>query len=337
MILRSATKVVALLFAVTLLAGLLPAQLVLITGNSMEPTLHKGDVVLTHDTDSIDKGDVAVFYSPDRGQEVAHRVVETTEDGYITQGDNNPSTDQSDGLPPVQDSQIQGEVVQIGEQPATLPIGNVLSVFLNRPAAISPLLAIVFLTLLILRQDSTQRGRQNIEEVGDVIRPLLLIAFVASIAFMQLGAASTTVAVLFTEDGGSQPTVEEVGEEATIDATIESREPAFSHQIVSADGPVSAEEIRETEERGSSDIRINVETRATEGVQQGKIIVYNYPAVLPSGIIETLHRIHPLVAAATVSAVMFIPVWLIYLLVIDPKELFRENTPGKGRKRRRKL
>lgn len=63
-----------------------PLTPVLVRGVSMEPTYSTGDLVLAYrGTPRV--GDVLTYQHPD-GAVVIHRLVEITEDGYLTQGDN---------------------------------------------------------------------------------------------------------------------------------------------------------------------------------------------------------------------------------------------------------
>lgn len=76
-------------FRPTTLGG--PATYVIVTGDSMEPTLHDGDLVVTRKRASYQPGDVVTFHVADGN--VIHRIVDTTPDGFVTQGDNKASVD----------------------------------------------------------------------------------------------------------------------------------------------------------------------------------------------------------------------------------------------------
>jgi signal peptidase I len=68
---------------------------VVVTSGSMEPALHRGDVVLAppYEGKRLGKGTVVVFEDGERGL-MTHRVVARNEDGsYQTRGDNNPAPD----------------------------------------------------------------------------------------------------------------------------------------------------------------------------------------------------------------------------------------------------
>ena len=64
-----------------------------ITGNSMEPMLHGGDLALIRRSDSYAEGDVAAFNSKDLNNLVLHRIIGSSDGRFTTKGDNNDFTD----------------------------------------------------------------------------------------------------------------------------------------------------------------------------------------------------------------------------------------------------
>lgn len=71
---------------------------VIVSGNSMFPTYHSGDLVLTRSAPDYARGDVIVYDVPKGGigygMSVVHRVIGgDAQQGWVTQGDNNPTED----------------------------------------------------------------------------------------------------------------------------------------------------------------------------------------------------------------------------------------------------
>jgi signal peptidase I len=62
-----------------------------VSGISMEPTLHNGDLAVVHKQRSYAEGDIVAFRV--RGGVVIHRIVGRTADGFVTRGSSNEGTD----------------------------------------------------------------------------------------------------------------------------------------------------------------------------------------------------------------------------------------------------
>jgi len=75
-----------LLFAPIEIGG--PAAYAVINGNSMEPGLHRGDLVVLHQTDDYQVGDIVTYRHPTVGR-VIHRIVAVADDRFVLKGDNN--------------------------------------------------------------------------------------------------------------------------------------------------------------------------------------------------------------------------------------------------------
>lgn len=68
-------------------------SIVVVSGTSMEPTYHTGDVLLVRKTEP-QVGDVIAFTVPDGEGEIVHRVIERRSDGtFLTRGDNRETPD----------------------------------------------------------------------------------------------------------------------------------------------------------------------------------------------------------------------------------------------------
>lgn len=89
--------------------GVLGYRPVIVLSGSMEPTIHTGDMILLHKTDTakLKEGDVICYLVS--GKAITHRIVEISakeaeQVNYITQGDANNAADQQ----PVTEAQVQG-------------------------------------------------------------------------------------------------------------------------------------------------------------------------------------------------------------------------------------
>jgi signal peptidase I len=66
---------------------------VIVTGNSMEPGFHLGDLVIVHPELDYRAGDIVVYRNPELKGFVFHRIIGKTLDHFVLQGDNNSWTD----------------------------------------------------------------------------------------------------------------------------------------------------------------------------------------------------------------------------------------------------
>ena len=82
----AAVVVAWVLFAPMQIGG--QAAYAIISGNSMEPGLHRGDLVVLQRASDYQVGDVATYRHPTLGP-VIHRIVAETDGRYIFKGDNN--------------------------------------------------------------------------------------------------------------------------------------------------------------------------------------------------------------------------------------------------------
>lgn len=111
-----------------------PAGFVMVTGVSMEPTIHDGDLVLTRARDRYDIGDIVAFKASN--SIVIHRIVGgSAEEGFVMQGDNNDNVDT--WLPTTEDV--------LGERWLRVPgLGSKVQQLRGNPAALSVLLFALF-------------------------------------------------------------------------------------------------------------------------------------------------------------------------------------------------
>lgn len=64
---------------------------IIVIGDSMEPTLYQGDFVMAKVSSDYRVGDIIAYEK--FNSTVVHRIVDITEEGFITKGDNNPDPD----------------------------------------------------------------------------------------------------------------------------------------------------------------------------------------------------------------------------------------------------
>jgi signal peptidase len=103
-----------------------PLLITVVRSNSMFPLFERGDLVLIEritPKDTVRAGDIVVFKTEigdySKVGWIIHRIVDgNDQDGYITKGDNNPSTDQEmGGTPPIKKEWIVSRAITLGHYP----------------------------------------------------------------------------------------------------------------------------------------------------------------------------------------------------------------------------
>jgi signal peptidase len=168
--------VVVALAAAALVVPLLrgePSRLVIVSGHSMDPTFHTGDLVLAWPDDRYRIGDVAPYRvpqgEPGEGGLVIHRIVGGNgTDGYVMQGDNNPTPDV--WMP--RDDDI------IGRQVLLVPRVGELLAWLRQPVVLAAALAGLLTALAIgtprrgaSREETDEQAPSGTEPVIDLRAP----------------------------------------------------------------------------------------------------------------------------------------------------------------------
>lgn len=129
-----------------------PGTYVIVSGESMLPSLHTGDLVVALKARSYDRGDVVVFRvprgTPGGGTPVIHRIVSgSTGGGFVLRGDNRQFRDP--WLPTA--AELDGKAV------FTVPKVGLVLAFLHAPLGLA-LAAGLFTFLLVAGEGRQRRG-----------------------------------------------------------------------------------------------------------------------------------------------------------------------------------
>lgn len=134
-----------------------PLSLVMVSGQSMEPTMETGDLAVVFDRDTYGVGDVVAFrpegeVTGSSGGMVIHRIVDgDAGSGYLTQGDGNDWLDPWETSP----AQVAGRMVFF------VPgAGHVVS-WLMDPVMLGALFAAATAFLVIIGSDSPTRRSEE--------------------------------------------------------------------------------------------------------------------------------------------------------------------------------
>lgn len=337
MLKRVGIVTVGLVCLLAIVPATAPVQLSYVYSDSMEPTIGQFDGYVLVPAGDVNTGDIVTFWSLSQDSHVTHRVVGQSDRGFITKGDNNPSTDQSSGVSHVRRDEIVGKVFTIRGDPVVIPgLGHGVRFVHTHRILIAGLLGTALIVGL-LRGRTTTRPSRSVPHARDILWPVFAIAAVSAIGFQFVGGHTEQlryVAVTSDVDGPNRLTV---GESTTESLAINRSALPMTEYVISADGMTITNQTRNA---STVTVSVRIPPPTQTGVVTTKLYVNRYVTVLPPGILRRLHGIHPLLAASITVVIMMLPVMLGTVLTIDGKRPFRsiENHALRRLKRRwRKL
>ncbi|MGZ0747153.1 signal peptidase I [Haloparvum sp. AD34] len=301
-----------------------PVTVSYVSSDSMEPTIAQGDGYILVPAGEIETGDVITFYSEDRNVYVTHRVVRETSDGFVTQGDNNPTPDQATGLSPVQRHQIVGEVLTVGGEPVTIPsLGPGAEFVRSHPLGVLLGGLLAWTVSVAFAEGRRRRPDRTVLRVRDVALPVFGVALPIAVGFVLLTATHSTFTYTAVEGGGTSAATLPVSEAATRSNTVRLVRSVLTTVVISADGAdVAALTVTERSSVGLVAERTTVNatmsvTADAVGPHRTTLHVYVYPATLPESVLLWLHHHHPFWAASASVSALFAPVCIGYALFVD--------------------
>lgn len=326
-----------------------PVVLSFVETGSMEPTIQTGDgfVVLPPAvTGDVSAGDVVVFDARELegGGLTTHRIVNETDDGYITQGDANPFTDQDDSEPPVSDDQIVAVAWQPNGQVLTVPYLGTASMELQatmESAATSvpgggttlstdgsSLLLVVGIGFIVLsflfEQQSTRRpssSRSRSRSLPVDPRKVVLAVGVLVCAItggtMIVMADSSELTVISAEFDSDRPDVilQDTTERQSVPVDNGGLLPVVSVLESGSERLVVEDTTTSLAPGASAEPEVSITAPAETGRYSHLLTEYRYFGVLPPTMIVVLHSIHPLVAivavAVTIGGIVSAPLAMV--------------------------
>ncbi len=143
-------------------------RLVVVSGESMEPTYDLGDIVVTRDRPTTAVGDVVVFEVPEgdeaAGMLVIHRALSVEPDGrFITQGDNRSTPDQW----PLTEENIVGQPI------FHIPRGAEALNLVRQPLVIAALAGVIAMLFLWPNSDDDELDDElDEDDLDDGVEPM---------------------------------------------------------------------------------------------------------------------------------------------------------------------
>lgn len=310
----------AVIAVMLLLPGVSPVQLSYVTSDSMEPAIMEGDGYLIHKTSDVTEGDVVTFRSTEQQGLVTHRIVEERPEGFITKGDNNPSRDQTAGMPPVDRDAVVGTVVEFRGTPLTIPGMGVATAWLadNRLGVMAVIAVLVVLSLAFGAGGSSVT--RDVVYVKDVAVPLFLGAVIVSAALMVVGTTTQDLTYVATTGGSPAPHTVAVGEPTTQRVDVDVRASPLTTAVVALHG---VERVNASVSGSSRTLWVRVPPQEETGVYSAQVTVHPYPAALPGDWLDRLHGVHPIAAMTASIVTVFGPLLGLYTLLLDGRSVLR--------------
>jgi len=353
-----ALEVLLVAVIVALVVGQLLGQPVLlsyVTSDSMAPTIDTGDgfvAVPSQVAGPIEEGDVVTFRAEEieGGGLTTHRVVEETERGFVTRGDNNPFTDQDNEEPPVKRAQVVAEAWQVGGQVVVVPhlgtvvtgVGDALSWTQRQLAGLlgtRALLGTRGLAYLMLaaslvlygadlyrersgrdrdRGDRDRRTRETGRDTRLAVAALAAVVVLAATAAMVVPAGTQEYGIVSAEFDSERPTVVRAGESTTVEYPVVNggTVPVVSYVTPASDGV--AVEPRRLRVAPSSSARatVTIDAPPETGSYRRYVVEHRYLALLPGPAIDALYDVHPWLALLAIDALVGVPFYVVGVRVV---------------------
>lgn len=354
------TGVIVLFVAAMVLGQLLgqPILLGYVTSGSMSPTLEEGDGFIAIPpilAGEFGPGDVVTFDAREieGGGLTTHRIVDETQEGYITQGDANPFTDQDGDEPPVTENRIEAVAMTFDGEVIRIPaLGSIVlavqDVFLwvigfltaipgvRRliNAGVGTMMVLVGVALVALsfltgwfkegrRQTDRSRNREGFVRFSVILLVLLTLILVPLTAGMVVPSGTQDTTIISTQSPTEDPAVIGVGESNEVQ--YEASNSGFVPRVVMLE-PAS-EGVTISKQRllvfpGETEgTNVSLHAPQETGSFIRSISERHYAMVLPVSVIAALHDVHPWLAIGSINAFIAGLVTLVVISLIGAQPL----------------
>ena len=341
-----------------------PILLSFVETGSMEPTIDTGDGFVAIPTElagDIDEGDVVVFRAEEiqGGGLTTHRIVDETDEGYITRGDANPFTDQDSDEPPVQKPQIVAVAWQPGGEVITIPwIGGIVDGIQSVLESIQLWLAQLFGTraflglqgigyllfgvsillylVAVYLEDDRRRERTTDRDTGTSSRKLMavltLVVLAGATAPMVAPANSEEFGIVSAEFESDSPDVIQQGTSESFDYPL--RNSGVLSAVVflePASDNIAVEPGQTTvSSRSTQNATVTITAPPETGYYRLFLEQHRYLGVLPTPVTEKLYAIHPWAPIVAIDAGIGIPFYLFGMWLLGSGRLRSRDRPRKS-------
>ncbi|WP_050032777.1 signal peptidase I [Halorubrum halophilum] len=306
-----------------------PVLLSYVETGSMQPVLNPGDgfvAIPAPIAGGIGVGDVVTFDAQEieGGGLTTHRVVEETERGYVTRGDNNPFTDQDGGEPVVQEADIVAKALTVGGSVVVIPhLGTVAMGFQSALDSLQTWLAVTFgvrslqgtqglayilfgLSAVAYAVDwyldkgsretrERDRSRDDGTSVFAIVGVLALVLMATATAAMVVPGGTQEYGVVSAEFESENPTVIERGTSQELEYVVPNAGlvPVYAYVTPQSPGVDVDPQRVAVGSRGEASTTVTLTAPDETGYYRLFVAEHRYLAVLPPGVIDELYGVHP--------------------------------------------
>ena len=345
--LRSYLSVTIQLLAVVVIVSLVvghylgqPVLLSFVETGSMQPTMDPGDGFIAIPAPlagPIGTGDVVTFDAQEieGGGLTTHRVVEETDRGYVTRGDNNPFTDQDGGEPIVQDADVVAVAATVGGTVVVIPhLGTAVMAFQGALDSVQTWLAVTLgmqslqgtqgLAYLLFglsvvayavdrylatpTRDDKERdvSRNDGTSVTFVLAVLALVLMGTATAAMVVPAGTHEYGVVSADFESDNPTVIERGTSEEVEYLVPNAGlvPVQAYVTPASTGVHVDPEQVSVGSRDEATVSVTLEAPDETGYYRLLVVEHRYLAVLPPTVIDELYAVHPWAPLGVINAVL---------------------------------
>ncbi len=359
-------QVLAIVVVISLVVGQYLGQPVLLSfveTGSMQPTLDPGDGFIAIPAPlagAIGTGDVVTFDAEEieGGGLTTHRVVEETERGYVTQGDNNPFTDQDGGEPIVQDADVVAVAWTVGGSVVVIPhLGTVAMAFQGALDSVQTWLAVTFgmrslqgtqgLAYLLFglsvvayavdwyltKDRRTDKARDTSRDDGTsvtlVLAVLAIVLMSTATAAMVMPAGTHEYGIVSADFESDNPTVIERGTSEQIEYLVPNAGlvPVQTYVEPASQGVSVEPERVDVGARDEAVVDVTLEAPPETGYYRLFVAEHRYLAVLPPSVIDELYGVHPWAPLVAINGLLGGGIFLLGLLLV-------RGEPGRMRSRK---
>lgn len=336
-------QVAAVLVVLSLVVGQFLGQPILLSfveTGSMQPTLAPGDgfvAIPAPVAGGIGVGDVVTFDAQEieGGGLTTHRVVEETERGYITQGDDNPFTDQDGGEPVVQEADVVAKALAVGGNVVVIPhLGTVAMAFQSSMEGVQTWLAVTFgvrsfqgtqglayllfglsivayvadwvLTGSTRDRPERDRSRDDGTSVTAILAVLALVLMATATAAMVVPGGTQEYGVVSAEFESDRPTVIERGTSQELEYVVPNAGlvPVRTYVTPASPGVTVEPQRVAVGPRGEGSTTVTLTAPDETGYYRMFVVEHRYLAVLPPAVIDGLYEVHPWAPIVAIDALL---------------------------------